>query len=1097
MKFSRLSAIALSALLAAAPVTAANWMWDRNDNDIDDRIESVNSSGLAAAFEGGDVTKRAIIAVDSSSNVLRYGVMVAFERPVTEADVAAIRATGVDTKIFKKYQTIPYVRMSLTFAEIQKVAALPGVEKVEALEMMYLVNNIATKTSGATDSNFRHFPSVQKNLGFTGKGVVVSILDTGVNDTPQPSGYPGHEAFTGKFIAGGNFYTGDPALNTADNASENPTDLGEEASSNHGTHVAGTTLGTGGPSKVFGGVAPDAKLVDQKVLSDAGLGFGSADGVEWAILNKDKYGIRVLNLSLGGLNASDGKDANSRAMNAAFNAGLFPIVAAGNDSKTDYMPSPAAADKAFTIGALADQNSIQRADDLVASFSNEGPRMSDGDADFEDEMKPLVGAPGSGIVSAHGSLATDGRQYVPLSGTSMATPHVAGIVALILEANPALGPQQVWDILKHTSEHRNNWGKTLPTDNPYPQGDPNYHPSAGWGQVDAYAAVKEALRLKGDKASQTQVVFISASAGTNAINLTWKTQRETALAGFDIYRAEDVGGAPGPWTKLTATSIAGIGSAIIERTSNRNTYTYIDSANLTPNTAYWYRIDHTSTDPAVGTISEPAYAVSFGQVRPIARISYSITHNAIDNDLLTLIGTGAQAERAKFIVDGKSATQADSVVVDSTGQSTTGNRRHNFSIDLTSRDDVAKFLPPSKINPWFIAVKEGGFVNRAGQVDAFSITTFDAAGNAVQTYSTADVVPQRTVEGLTTYLWIPDNPNTFMPGDKPTVIEAAPSSGARGETVKLEVFGAEFLPGATLSVSGNGVSVSSVDVKSGTQINATLTIAPNATPGARDITVRNVDGGTGVAKGAFAINGSTNGGNLVEVDDNDPAIEYRQGWHVEEYANASNGGYHVRNGKGNGNVSPTARLVFDGTQITYVYGTSTKGGSADVYLDGALVRTVSYAGSTKEPVFGDSITFSDLASGTHEIRIVHNTGAAYIDGFLIAGSAKADAVEARSTTASSSTLVSGSALIARTVTVTSADEHLSVVVDGGEQPLSVTVLSAAGLPVASGRSLIEGTTMTGVDASLPAGTYTIQAIGSSTMAPSNVEVSIARTVRVK
>lgn len=1096
MQFSRLSAIALSALLAAAPMTAANWIWDRNDNDIDDRIESVHSNGLSAAFEGGDVTRRAIIAVDSSSNVLRYGVMVAFERPVTDADVAAIRATGVDMRIFKKYQTIPYVRMSLTFAEIQKVAAISGVEKVEALEMMYAVNNIATKTSGATDSNFRHFPSVQKNLGITGKGVVVSILDTGVNDTAQPTGYPGHESFTGKFIAGGNFYTGEPALNTANDASENPTDLGEEASSNHGTHVAGTTLGTGGPTKVFGGVAPDALLVDQKVLSDAGLGFGSADGVEWAIINKDKYRIRVLNLSLGGLSASDGRDANSRAMNAAFDAGLFPIVAAGNDSKTDYMPSPAAADKAFTIGALADQNSIQRKDDLVASFSNEGPRMSDGDADFEDEMKPLVGAPGSGIVSAHGSLATDGRQYVPLSGTSMATPHVAGIVALILEANPALGPQQVWDILKHTSEHRNNWGKTLPTDNPYPQGDPNYHPSAGWGQVDAYAAVKEALRLKGDKASQTQVVFISASAATDAIELTWRTQRETSLAGFDVYRAEDVGGAPGPWTKLTATSIPGIGSAIIERTNNRNTYTYRDASGLVAGTAYWYRIDHTSTDPAVGTISEPAYAISFGQVRPIARINYSITHNAIDNDLLVLIGSGAQAERAKFIVDGKSALQADSVVVDP-GEATTGNRRHLFSIDLTSRDDVARFLPPSKTNPWFIAVKEGGFINRAGRVDAFSITTFDANGNAVQTYSTRDVVPQRTVEGQTTYLWIPDNPNVFLPGDKPTVIEAAPSSGSRGETVKLEVFGAEFLPGATLSVSGNGVTVSSVDVKSGTQINATLTIAPNATPGPRDITVRNVDGGTGVAKGAFSINGSNNGGTIVDLDDNDPAIEYRNGWHVEEYANASNGGYHVRQGNGNGKKEPTARLVFDGTQITYFYGTSTKGGSADVYLDGALVKTVSYTGTTKEPTFGDSITFADLASGSHEIRIVHKSGAAFIDGFQIVGDAKEEAVEARSTTSSSTTLVSGSTLIVRTVNVTSSDEHLSVVVEGGEQPLSVTVLSPAGLPVATGGALIEGTTLTGVDTSLPAGTYTVQAIGAATMAPSNVEVSIARTVRVK
>lgn len=120
--------------------------------------------------------------------------------------------------------------------------------------------------------------------------------------------------------------------------SENPVDRGVD--SVHGTHVAGTTLGTGGPTRVFGGVAPGALLVDQKVLSDAGAGFGSAAGVEWAILKKDKYEIRVLNLSLGGLSNSDGTDAGSRAINAAFDAGIISVIATGNDTKTGYIASP-------------------------------------------------------------------------------------------------------------------------------------------------------------------------------------------------------------------------------------------------------------------------------------------------------------------------------------------------------------------------------------------------------------------------------------------------------------------------------------------------------------------------------------------------------------------------------------------------------------------------------------------------------------------------------------------------------------------------------------------------------------------------------------
>lgn len=1095
MKFSR--ALALFAVLTiAAGVNAASWMWDTNNNKIDDRIEAVQTSGLAAAFEEGDVTKRAIIAVDSSTSVLRYGVMIEFEDASSAADATALRDSGVDMTVFKQYVTIPYVRMNLTFAEIETVAQLAGVVKVEAVEMMYPVNNNATKTSGAAESKFRHFPSVQQNLGFTGKGVVVSILDTGVNDTPEATtGYPGHESFTGKFVAGGSFFAGDPALNTANDASENPTDRGEEVASNHGTHVAGTTLGTGGVMKVFGGVAPDALMADQKVLSDAGAGFGSADGVEWAILNKDKYGIRILNLSLGGLSASDGKDASSQAINAAFDAGLFPIVAAGNDKKTDYMPSPAAADKAFTIGALADQNTISRADDRVASFSNEGPRKSDGDADFEDEMKPLVSAPGSGIVSAHGSLLTDGRQYHTLSGTSMATPHVAGIVALILEANPALTPQQVWDILKHTSEHHNDWGKTLPSDNPYPTGDPNYHPSGGWGQIDAYAAVKEALRLKGDKGSQTQVVYINAApkVAEGAIDLTWKTQREISLGSFEIYRAEDLGGAAGAYTKLT--SVAGVGSAVIERTNNRNVYVYRDTTGLESGKTYWYRIDHVSTDSTIGTISEPALAVTYGAAKVVARLSYSITHNAFDNDLLVLLGSGPQVERSKVVIDGESALQADEVIVDA-GEATTGNKRHLFTIDLTSSDGVANFLPPSKKNPWYLSVKEGGYINRAGKVNAFSITLFDDNGNATQTYTTADVTPQPTAEGRTTNLWIPDNPDIAVVGDSPTVLEALPAVAERGETLSVEVYGAEFLPGATLHFSGTGINVQSVEVKSGSRIVATINVALNAPAGPRDVTVSNIDGASGTAKGAFSING-TSGGSVVEVDDNDPAVEYRQGWHAEEYIDASNGGYHRRMGKGNGNTAPTARLVFDGTQITYFYGTSTSGGSADVYLDGVLQTTVSYLGTSKDPVFGESITFGDLAAGTHELRIVHQSGAAYIDGFQIVGDPSEEAVEARSTTSSSSTDISGASVIVRTVDVSEADESLSVVVEGAAEPLSVTVLSAAGVAVATGGVLLDGTTITGLDVTLPAGTYTVQAVGSLSLAPSTVDVSVARTVRVK
>jgi subtilisin family serine protease len=602
------------ALMPWAGASASAWIWDQDSNAIDDRIEDVQALGLAAAFENLDLLDgRQRFAVFDLGGLLTYGVYVGFDHHPTAADLQMLAASGVDTGVLHAYRSIDYVRMELTFPEIVTVATLPGVTRVESIPLVYPLNDNATRTSGITPSFFERFPTVQGDLGITGSGVVVSILDTGVNDQSLLFGlYPGHESFAGKFIAGGNFFAGQPLLNTGLDASANPFDLGEAASSNHGTHVAGTTLGTGGASGTFGGVAPGALLVDQKVLSDAGVGFGSADGVDWAVHNKDRYGIRILNLSLGGVDASDGTDAGSQAINAAFDAGILAAIATGNDGATNHISSPAAADKSVAVGAYADQNTVTRTDDAISSFSNEGPRTDDGDADDVDEMKPLVAAPGSSIMSADGSLLAGGSSYKNLSGTSMSTPHVAGVMALILDANPSLTPTQVVDILRHTSEHRNDWGKTAAGANPFPLEDPNYHPSGGWGQVDAYAAVKEALRLAGDPTAQTQVVSISAEpdAGSSAITLRWRSQREIDLLGYEVFRAPDLGGVAGTFTQVNGATIAGTGQALIEGLPNRNLYSFVDTQNLTVGQSYWYQLRHTSSDPAVGTVTEPALLVT-------------------------------------------------------------------------------------------------------------------------------------------------------------------------------------------------------------------------------------------------------------------------------------------------------------------------------------------------------------------------------------------------------------------------------------------------------------------------------------------------------
>lgn len=832
------------------------WLWDQDADGIDDRIQQVVTDGISAALEQTDalVARKRIAVRQGDDQLPVFGVYVGYDRHPTVDDLARLRSSGVGTQVLHAYRYIDYVRMELTYAEIQQVAALPHVTRVEAIPMVYSTNDVAAATGGVFDATDEVFPSVREHLGLTGRDVVVSILDTGVNDEPDAvTGYPGHASLMGRFVAGGEFFTGQPALNTAIDDSNNPIDRGEEAASVHGTHVAGTAVGFGRPNGLFRGMAPEALFVDQKVLSDAGLGFGSADGVEWAIANKDQYDIRVLNLSLGTLDESDGTDASSQMINAAFDAGLIPVIAMGNDGQTGYVSSPAAADKALAIGSYSDQNSIERADDLISDFSNEGPRDDDGTGSVLPRMKPLVAAPGSGIISADGSLTTDGNQYKSLGGTSMATPGVAGIVALLLEAKPDLTPAEVVEVLKHTSDHRKDWGKTAADAVPFPEQDPNYHPSGGWGRINAYAAAKEVLRMAGDPASQVQVIRIQgqpAEDGTAAIDVRWVSQREIGLTGYNIYRAPDVDGAPGSFEQLNTELIPGTGSPDIEGLANRNVYSFTDSDGLSFGQVYWYQIEHVST---AGTFQEPAYAVVLGETLPVARLRYSITHNAMDNDLLITLGSGMGQDNADVVVFGKPSGEADQVT-EVPGDPTVGNMRYDFSITLTNRDVASEFMPPTVEQPWYLSVSEGGFVNRTGQVDAFAIDLFDETGAIVETLETSDPTPERLVEGQTVELWIPADPTELTLGAAPLVTDMSPEGVSQGATdVSVTVTGSQFQPMASLSVDGEGVTLTGVETDSVNRISASMSVAMDAPPGPRAVTVTNVDGQSDTLEEAFTV----------------------------------------------------------------------------------------------------------------------------------------------------------------------------------------------------------------------------------------------------
>jgi subtilisin family serine protease len=255
--------------------------------------------------------------------------------------------------------------------------------------------------------------------GFTGKDVPVAVLDSGLDAS--------HPDFAGAVLASKDF-SGSPN--------------GTKDVKGHGTHVASTVAGSGAASGgKYRGVAPGAMLLIGKVLGDDGGGSESAvlAGMQWAV---DQH-ARVVNLSLGTQDASDGTDPVSQALNTlSSQSGALFVVAAGNSGPNVAVASPAAADAALAVAAVTKQ-------DQYVSYSNPGPRVGN------YAMKPDISAPGVDIVAARAAGGTDGvpvnDSYTRLQGTSMASPHVAGAAAILAQEHPDWKADQLKSTLMSSS----------------------------------------------------------------------------------------------------------------------------------------------------------------------------------------------------------------------------------------------------------------------------------------------------------------------------------------------------------------------------------------------------------------------------------------------------------------------------------------------------------------------------------------------------------------------------------------------------------------------------------------------------------------------
>ncbi|RJG21747.1 S8 family serine peptidase [Paenibacillus thiaminolyticus] len=322
----------------------------------------------------------------------------------------------------------------------------------------------------------------------------------------------------------------------------------------HGTHVAGTIASYGSVS----GVMQNATLIPIKVLNDSGS--GSLYGVQQGIVYAANIRADVINMSLGGGGYDQGMD---EAIQTAVGLGTIVVAAAGNDGlpKISY---PAAYSSSIAVGSVTSSRTR-------SSFSNYGPGLD-------------VMAPGSSIYSTYKN-----GQYTTLSGTSMSTPHVTGVLGLMRSVNPNLSPAAAGDILRNTAQ---------------PAGSSDQY---GHGIVDAHAAVLAAGSGDDTQAPSAPDNLISTDITDTSVSLTWSASTGNAgITAYEVYNGSSLA------ATVTTTS-----ATVTDLTAN-TTYTFtvraIDAAGnqSAASNAVTVTTDSGSSQPSPTTHWDPGMSYKIG-----------------------------------------------------------------------------------------------------------------------------------------------------------------------------------------------------------------------------------------------------------------------------------------------------------------------------------------------------------------------------------------------------------------------------------------------------------------------------------------------------
>ena len=356
-------------------------------------------------------------------------VIVDFDHTPTEEDQAMLERE-VEFQTQFRYWLIDSIAGTVELSRIHEIIDLPGVVFVELDGVLGIQMEEVVPVHGVD--------LVWQDTGYTGEGVTMAIIDTGIdgNHTALDDLDDDNMTDDPKIVA---FYD---AINNP--GATNGTEIFPYDDNGHGTHCAGITAGTGAPNYQHIGVAPRANLVGVKVLDGGGSGSFAAvmAGMQWTVDKRHEFNIRAASMSLGALTGaiewtSSEEESVNRMANEMMRAGVTLFIAAGNSGGTATIGTPGSAEDVITVGSLDKDTSI-------AIYSSQGPTE-------EGRVKPNIAFVGS---SVNAPDANTGDGYVALSGTSMATPGAAGVAVLMYQANPDLSPFDIRNIMQETSTYR-------------------------------------------------------------------------------------------------------------------------------------------------------------------------------------------------------------------------------------------------------------------------------------------------------------------------------------------------------------------------------------------------------------------------------------------------------------------------------------------------------------------------------------------------------------------------------------------------------------------------------------------------------------------